>query len=75
MSRSREYRDKIGDYEDRHDSIVSSIEGLKGTIKALEERLGKAESILKLIHYESNPAYIEGLKIKYEKLYGDIDER
>ena len=74
MSRSREHRDKIGDYEDRYDAIANTTEHLKNRVTILEERIDKAESILKLIHYESNPAYLEGLKIKYEKLYGGIDE-
>jgi len=47
---------------------------LKNRIEILEERLEKAESILKIIHYESNPAYLEGLKIKYDEMYGVKDE-
>ena len=72
--RFRETRDKIGDHEDRMDSMYSALKQLKEKITYLEERLKKAESILDIIHYESNPAYLEGLKIKYDKIYGGKDE-
>ena len=73
--RFRENKDKIGDHEDKMDNISASMGNLKNRIEILEERLEKAESILKIIHYESNPAYLEGLKIKYEEMYGiDKDE-
>jgi len=72
--RFRENKDKIGDHEDKMDNINASIGNLKDRIETLEERLEKAESILKIIHYESNPAYLEGLKIKYEEMYGVKDE-
>ena len=72
--RVREEYDKIGDYEDMIDNFNISIESLKERVKALEEKLAQAESILKLIHYESNPAYLEGLKNKYDEMYGVDDE-
>ena len=72
--RFRETRDKIGDHEDRMDSMYSALKQLKEKVKYLEKRLKKAESILDIIHYESNPAYLEGLKIKYDKIYGGKDE-
>lgn len=75
MSRFRENRDKIGEYEDNNDNINAKLSKLKEKIAMLEERLGKSESILKIIYYESNPAYLEGLKIKYEKLYGGLDDK
>jgi phage shock protein A len=73
-ARQREYKDKIGDYEDSMDNIAAAIGRLKFRIEALEERIAQAESILKLIHYESNPAYLEGLKNKYDEMYGVDDE-
>tara|TARA_Y100001938_G_scaffold143797_1_gene217199 strand:+ start:269 stop:496 length:228 start_codon:yes stop_codon:yes gene_type:complete len=72
--RQREYKDKIGEYEDSMDNIAAAIKNLKFRIETLEERLSQAESILKLIHYESNPAYLEGLKNKYDEMYGVNDE-
>ena len=72
--RFRETKDKIGDHEDEMDNINASIGNLKDRIETLEERIEKAESILKIIHYESNPAYLEGLKIKYDEMYGVKDE-
>ena len=72
--RVREEYDKIGDYEDMIDNFNISIESLKERVKTLEEKLAQAESILKLIHYESNPAYLEGLKNKYDEMYGVDDE-
>ena len=73
--RFRETKDKIGDHEDKMDNIYAFMENLKSKIKILEERLSQAESILKLIHYESNPAYLEGLKNKYDEMYGVDDEK
>jgi len=72
--RVREEYDRIGDYEDMIDNFNISIESLKERVKTLEEKLAQAESILKLIHYESNPAYLEGLKNKYDEMYGVDDE-
>ena len=72
--RFRETKDKIGDYKDSMDNINESIKTLKEKVEILEERLSKAEGIIKIIHYESNPAYLEGLKFKYEEMYGDKDE-
>ena len=48
--------------------------GVRERVNTLEERLAQAESILKLIHYESNPAYLEGLKNKYDEMYGVDNE-
>ena len=72
--RFRETKDKIGYHEDRIDNMNASIDNLKVKVEYLEERLNKAESILNIIHYESNPSYLEGLKIKYNEEYGDKDE-
>ena len=72
--REREYRDKIGDWEDKCDNYEAGLKNLKERVNTLEERLAQAESILKLIHYESNPAYLEGLKNKYDEMYGVDNE-
>jgi archaellum component FlaC len=72
--RVREHNDRIGRYEDKVDTMARIIGTLKQRVETLEERLRQAESILKLIHYESNPAYLEGLKNKYEEMYGDKNE-
>ena len=80
--RSRGETDKITEYHDWQDGVSYSLrvlrKKLEDTEKKLEtvtERLGKAESILNLIYYESNPAYLAGLKVKYKKEYGEIDEQ
>tara|TARA_R100000152_G_C6694942_1_gene125689 strand:+ start:178 stop:405 length:228 start_codon:yes stop_codon:yes gene_type:complete len=72
--REREYRDKIGDWEDKCDNYEAGLKNLRERVNTLEERLAQAESILKLIHYESNPAYLEGLKNKYDEMYGVDNE-
>ena len=80
--RSRGESDRITEYHDWQDGVSYSLrvlrKKLEDTEKKLEtvtERLGKAESILNLIYYESNPAYLAGLKVKYKKEYGEIDEQ
>jgi len=72
--RVREHNDKIGRYEDEVDTMAKTINSLRQRVEALEKRLAQAESILKIIHYESNPAYLEGLKNKYNEMYGVNDE-
>ena len=72
--RIREEYDRIANYEDKVDTMAKVIGSLKQRVEALEERLAQAESILKLIHYESNPAYLEGLKNKYDEMYGVKNE-
>ena len=72
--REREYRDKIGDWEDKCDNYEAGLKNLRERVNTLEERLAQPESILKLIHYESNPAYLEGLKNKYDEMYGVDNE-
>ena len=72
--RVREHNDRIGRYEDKVDTMAKKINSLRQRVETLEERLRQAESILKLIHYESNPAYLEGLKNKYDEMYGVNDE-
>tara|TARA_R110002012_G_scaffold118703_2_gene267661 strand:+ start:40 stop:270 length:231 start_codon:yes stop_codon:yes gene_type:complete len=72
--RIREEYDRIANYEDKVDTMAKSVNTLKQRVEALEERLAQAESILKLIHYESNPAYLEGLKNKYDEMYGVKNE-
>ena len=72
--RVREHNDRIGRYEDKVDTMAKTINSLRQRVEALEKRLAQAESILKIIHYESNPAYLEGLKNKYNEMYGVNDE-
>jgi len=72
--RVREHNDRIGRYEDKVDTMAKKINSLRQRVETLEERLAQAESILKIIHYESNPAYLEGLKNKYNEMYGVNDE-
>ena len=72
--RIREEYDRIANYEDKVDTMAKTVGTLKFKVEALEERLAQAESILKLIHYESNPAYLEGLKNKYDEMYGVKNE-
>tara|TARA_R100000353_G_scaffold176113_1_gene149190 strand:+ start:4512 stop:4745 length:234 start_codon:yes stop_codon:yes gene_type:complete len=72
--RVREHNDRIGRYEDEVDTMAKTINSLKQRVETLEKRLAQAESILKIIHYESNPAYLEGLKNKYNEMYGVNDE-
>ena len=67
MVRSREQSDKITEYRDWKDNV-------EATLSKLKERLKKAESLIDLIYYEANPAYLTGLKIKYEEQYGEINE-
>ena len=78
--RSRGESDRITEYHDWQDGVSYSLrvlrKKLEDTEKKLEtvtERLGKAESILNLIYYESNPAYLTGLKVKYKEEYGETD--
>ena len=78
--RSRGESDRITEYHDWQDGVSYSLkvlrERLEDTEKKLEaatKRLGKAESILNLIYYESNPAYLTGLKVKYKEEYGETD--
>ena len=78
--RSRGESDRITEYHDWQDGVSYSLkvlrERLEDTEKKLEDetkRLGKAESILNLIYYESNPAYLTGLKVKYKEEYGETD--
>ena len=78
--RSRGESDRITEYHDWQDGVSYSLrvlrKKLEDTEKNLEtvtERLGKAESILNLIYYESNPAYLTGLKVKYKEEYGETD--
>ena len=72
--RVREHNDRIGRYEDKVDTMARTINSLRQRVEALEKRLAQAESILKLIHYESNPAYLEGLKNKYDEMHGVNNE-
>lgn len=72
--RVREHNDRIGRYEDKVDTMAKKINSLRQRVETLEKRLAQAESILKIIHYESNPAYLEGLKNKYNEMYGVNDE-
>ena len=72
--RVREHNDRIGKYEDKVDTMAKTINSLRQRVEALEKRLAQAESILKLIHYESNPAYLEGLKNKYDEMHGVNNE-
>ena len=78
--RSRGESDKITEYHDWQDGVSYTLKVLRkrleDTEKKLEDttkRLGKAESILNLIYYESNPAYLTGLKVKYKEEYGETD--
>ena len=80
MMRSRGESDRITEYHDWQDGVSYSLrvlrKKLEDTEKKLEtvtKRLGKAESILNLIYYESNPAYLTGLKVKYKEEYGETD--
>jgi len=82
MVRSREQSDKITEYRDWRDNVEVALEMLKERLKSVErelkekdERLKKAESLINLIYYEANPAYLTGLKIQYEKEYGEINEQ
>ena len=82
MMRSRIETDKITEYHDWQDGVSYSLkvlrERLEDTERKLEtvtKRLGKAESIINLIYYESNPAYLTGLKVKYKEEYGEKDEQ
>ena len=78
--RSRGESDRITEYHDWQDGVSYSLkvlrEKLEDTERKLEtvtKRLDKAESILNLIYYESNPAYLTGLKVKYKEEYGETD--
>lgn len=66
---------KESDESNKYSSMIVTIGKLKSTINDLEKRINKAESLINLIYYEANPAYLTGLKIKYEKEYGEIDEK
>ena len=81
MVRSREETDKITEYRDWRDNVEITmkilkqrLESVEKELKEKEERLKKAESLINLIYYEANPAYLTGLKIKYEEKYGEINE-
>ena len=82
MVRSREETDKITEYRDWRDNVEVTMKILKQRLESVEkeleqkeERLKKAESLINLIYYEANPAYLTGLKIQYEKKYGEINEQ
>ena len=82
MVRSREETDKITEYRDWRDNVEITmkilkqrLESVEKELKEKEERLKKAESLINLIYYEANPAYLTGLKIQYEKKYGEINEQ
>ena len=82
MVRSREETDKITEYRDWRDNVEVTmkilkqrLESVEKELKEKEERLKKAESLINLIYYEANPAYLTGLKIQYEKKYGEINEQ
>ena len=81
MVRSREQTDKITEYRDWRDNVEITmkilkqrLESVEKELKQKEKRLKKAESLINLIYYEANPAYLTGLKVKYEKEYGEINE-
>ena len=80
MVRSREETDKITEYRDWRDDVSHTLKILKQRLESVEEklkqkeeRLKKAESLINLIYYEANPAYLTGLKVQYEKEYGEIN--
>ena len=82
MVRSREQTDKLTEYRDWRDNVEAALNTLKQRLEKAEEelekkeeRLKKAESLINLIYYEANPAYLTGLKIQYEKKYGEINEQ